>query len=453
MKAKRIGIGVSLLVLLSVFTDAQIFAPDAGGSFVPVYSTPGTDKVFVFNRLSFQQVIQASIKAVSPDSSLGWSFQWSVYNPSINAFTALPASGSSWFSVIDTITVSSGYQVTMTKGALNHTYRAWVAINDLNVSIVNKDTNDILLFEYYDCTSIDLVADTSLVPMFYYNPSTGEKIVVRINYTIRWTADNPEASLPGNRLITRVNHPPYEDTRYTVTLSDVYGLSRSDWVEYVSIQSKAVLAQPEYVNLSDETVYPEQYGIFYSDDTYSAPGKFRLDLSQSKNLASYTIKFGDGNEFVSDQDSLHLIHEYFRPGKYTIVLVTKSAKPDECIDSTMVQVELNYASFAMPNFFTPNEDGSNDFLTLEGSNDIFRSEDVSVIGFEITIFDRTGGRVHHYQGNIRDWKGWDGRIKDSNRQAPEGVYFYVISMLHAFEDKANPIGKEVYKGFIHLYRQ
>jgi hypothetical protein len=42
---------------------------------------------------------------------------------------------------------------------------------------------------------------------------------------------------------------------------------------------------------------------------------------------------------------------------------------------------------------------------------------------------------------------------NSEREAPEGVYFYVISMLYAYEDEINPLGKEVLKGFFHLYRE
>jgi hypothetical protein len=54
---------------------------------------------------------------------------------------------------------------------------------------------------------------------------------------------------------------------------------------------------------------------------------------------------------------------------------------------------------------------------------------------------------------MRDWQGWDGQIKDSHRKAPEGVYFYVITSLVAYQDAVDPINKGMLKGFFHLYRE
>jgi len=65
--------------------------------------------------------------------------------------------------------------------------------------------------------------------------------------------------------------------------------------------------------------------------------------------------------------------------------------------------------------------------------------------------------MHEYAGNIRDWKGWDGNVKNSSRKAPEGVYYWAVSMLIYFKNpdpnNDQPIKKEEYSGFFHLYRQ
>ncbi len=59
------------------------------------------------------------------------------------------------------------------------------------------------------------------------------------------------------------------------------------------------------------------------------------------------------------------------------------------------EAELVYALFTMPNVFSP--DGG---LTRENlhNNNIFRSEDVSVVTIEITIFDRAGRKMHDVFG-------------------------------------------------------
>lgn len=443
-----------ILVSFTLCTAAQIYAPEASDSFPAAYNPPGgTDEVFVFNRQAYQAELQASIVAVSVDRQTGWTFQWSVYRPGTGSYQAIPGTTSSWFSEVDTLTVSSGYQVTMTKGAITNIYRIWILINDLDVFITNKDDQEKLLFGYYNCSSLDLRADTTRIPLHYYNPESNDRISLFVNYTIRWTTDNPEAVNPASKLVTRVNTPPSEDTWYILTLSDPYGLARSDSVLYESIQSKAVLAAPEYINLSDEEEYPgKSYGTYYQDAIYSAPGKYRFDVSGSRNLASYEIDFGDGEIFADNGDSLTVVHEYQRPGIYKVVLTTKSAAPYECLDSSAAEAELVTSLFTLPNVFTPNGDGNNDLLVPENSNDVFRSEDISVISIEIAIFDRAGIKVHEYSGTIRDWSGWDGNVRQSNREAPEGVYFYVVSALHLFDEGSNNITSRPYKGFFHLYR-
>ncbi len=437
-----------LTIHIVTVVGAQIFAPAANDSFDASYNL--NHRVFVFNRSAYQAPINAAIISISPDKTSGWTFSWSVYNAPTVSYVPLPPAGSGSFSVLNNITVSGGYQVIATKGAVSNTYRVWVLINDLDVIITNKTVDDTLEFGYYACGSVDFRADTIRPPLYYYNPSTGSRIYAPNSYLIRWTSDNPDAPAPPNRLLTRATDLPWQDTWYKITVSDNYGLSRSDSVIYNSIESHAEFTS-QYIPLSDETYYPNRnYEDFYEDDILSAPGKFRFDLSGSENLTDYELIFGDGDTIKYIRDSVSVVHEYKKPGTYKAILTTRSDAPFECRDSTSIEVELTFASqdnFNIPNVFTPNQ-GENVFK----AGDIFRSTDVSVVLIEITIFTRTGLKVHQYKGNIRDWQGWDGQIMDSGREAPTGVYFYVISRLSACEDQTSPIENSLMKGFIHLYR-
>lgn len=432
----------------------QVYAPSADDSLSTAYNPSSADDIiYVFNRPSYQDNINASILALSPDRTEGWTFTWSRFNEATGSYIGVPGGGSGSSSAIDTISVSSGYRMVMTRAAESHTYRVWLVFNDYDVRVTNKDNEDKILFGYYNCASLDLRADTSLVPLTYRNPSTNELLYINTYYTIRWTTDNPEASNPSSQLITRVYNPPSADTWYILTLTDRFGLKRLDSAFYESIQSKAVLSAT-YVNLSDTSAYfRKDYGFYYDDGIKSAPGKYRFNLSGSENAAYYSIDFGDGQTYETASASERIIHEYILPGEYMAVLTTKSDAPYECIDTVSATAELVYAAFEMPNVFSPNDDGENDILTLYEDNNLFRSQDVSVVTIDITIFDRSGTRMHTYHGHIRDWRGWDGKVMNSNRNAPEGVYYYVISFLYAFEEGDQPISKEVMKGFFHLFRQ
>ncbi len=433
---------------------AQIYAPAADDSLAAAYDPPSDDDVvYVFNIPAFEGSRTDSIVALPPDRTTGWEFQWSVYNYNTLSYDILPPPETGSSSAVDTITVNSGYQVVMSKGATNHTFRVWLVFNDYDVTVTNKDGEDKLAFGYYNCSSLDLRSDTTLKPLSYTEPFVDTTIYIHDYYTIRWTTDNPEASNPSSHLITRVNNPPASDTWYIITLTDIFGLKRSDSVFYESIQSEAII-NASYVNLGDTSVYPgKPYGYYYNNGILSAPGKYRFNLSASKNTATYILDFGDGQSYETTSSDEEIIHEFALPGNYDVVLTTKSAPPFECADTASFTAELVYSGLSLPNVFTPNDDGDNDLLILYDDNNMFRSEDVSILAIHITIFDRSGHKMHEYSGSMRDWMGWDGKVMHSNRNAPEGVYYYVISYLYTFEDEQNPIGNNIMKGFFHLFRE
>jgi hypothetical protein len=458
MRLIKIAPLLFVMCILAGKAAGQVFSPEASDSFGAAYNAAGgTDKVFIYNIEKYQQGRTIAIVALPEDRQTGWNFSWAVYDNTANTYIPIPGVTSGWSSALDTLTVSAGYQVTMTKGSVTSVYRVWIVFNDFQVVITNKDTENKLQFGYYNCSSLDLRSDTTANPSYYYNPVNGNRIKIVNSYTIRWTTDNPQAGIPPSRLITRVSNPPSEDTWYKINVTDRFKLLRTDSVFYKSIQSRAEMAAPQYLEL-DSSNYPgKNYQMYYSpandDKNKSAPGKYRFDISGSKNSVNYEIKFGDDSVMVTDTASASIEHEYQKPGTYHVTLITKSAMPYECVDSVNADVSLGYGIFLMPNVFSPDQE-----YTLENykdaQNDIFRSEDVSVVTIDITIFDRAGRKMHEYSGNIREWKGWDGQVMNSSRKAPEGVYYWAVSTLIYFKDPVKDnIKKEVYSGFFHLYRQ
>jgi gliding motility-associated-like protein len=87
---------------------------------------------------------------------------------------------------------------------------------------------------------------------------------------------------------------------------------------------------------------------------------------------------------------------------------------------------------AVPNVFTPNGDGINDYF--EVSTDGIRV-------YEFSIFTRTGTRVFYSQ-SPRIF--WDGK-SDNGQELKEGVYYFVI------EETGDEAPFEQ-AGFMHLYR-
>lgn len=77
----------------------------------------------------------------------------------------------------------------------------------------------------------------------------------------------------------------------------------------------------------------------------------------------------------------------------------------------------------IPNVFTPNGDGSNDFFTID--TDYQQSS--------VTIYNRWGKPVFEYQGLTSDL-AWDGTDFNNNQQLADGVYFYVAKFSSSLDD-------------------
>ncbi len=75
----------------------------------------------------------------------------------------------------------------------------------------------------------------------------------------------------------------------------------------------------------------------------------------------------------------------------------------------------------IPNAFTPNNDGNNDVFTV-GLNNIEQGE--------ISIYSQWGELIYQ-SSSLQD--GWDGQVRDTGREAPEGVYVYKI-VIDGFEE-------------------
>ncbi len=194
MRLKKIVPLILVMTILAVKASGQIFSPEASDSFGAAYNLAGgTDKVFIYNIEKYQQGRTIAIVALSEDKQTGWNFNWSVYDHNAHTYIPIPGTSSGWSSILDTLTVSSGYQVTMTKGSVTSVYRVWLVFNDFEVIITNKDAENKLQFGYYNCSSLDLRSDTTAYPSYYYNPVNGNRIKIVNTYTIRWTTDNPEA--------------------------------------------------------------------------------------------------------------------------------------------------------------------------------------------------------------------------------------------------------------------
>lgn len=482
----QIKVIVFFLFSLSINVSGQI------SSGFPHLSEPAgynsEDSVFIFNRPLYGAQNSINLLANSPDALGGWTFNWAIYNPATQNYDPIAS--------VDAITSQAGYRLIANRGLEADTFRVWVVFNDFAITITSKDEEghlpDEIPFITCEVLQINSALDTT-IKKFYYNPENGSIIPVNSIYRYNgWKKDKESGSTPMGRNVAYVSDPPWEDTWYTISVTDTrYGLERKDSVFYESIQPKAEVNY-SYIPLKDKNYYPEEYSLYYNwdqeaseNENLPAPAKIKIFNSESENSAKYLWDFGDRNpKSIKDTTTFTsndtIIHEYFFPGAYTIKLYTWGDPPHNCIDSMILDDRIltltdSYIggtssgsdSLIFPNVFTPNGDDFNTTFQnyISGnadessiSNDIFRPNDVSIYDFSIIIFNRFGKKVHEYKGNIRNWTGWDGKIMNSNRDASEGVYYYVVDLVIGFrvneqkEIEVKKFRKKTQTGFVHLFR-
>lgn len=120
----------------------------------------------------------------------------------------------------------------------------------------------------------------------------------------------------------------------------------------------------------------------------------------------------------------------------TITYYITAVSDSGCVSSSMVHITVipTYEIF-IPNVFTPNGDGANDYFEVYGNKESWKQ-------FEIMIFNRWGEKV--YESFDMNFK-WDGVYKDV--VAPPDVYVYTVKVV--FLDNYVP---EIYKGSVTLMR-
>src|SRR5690606_23081679 len=101
------------------------------------------------------------------------------------------------------------------------------------------------------------------------------------------------------------------------------------------------------------------------------------------------------------------------PGIYTLSV---STKPIGCTTTESITIHKD-CYIDIPNAFTPNGDGSNDYFFPRQ----LLSESLS--HFHMQVYNRWGQLL--FETNNLNGRGWDGRLNGKNQ--PTGVYLYRIS--------------------------
>lgn len=150
--------------------------------------------------------------------------------------------------------------------------------------------------------------------------------------------------------------------------------------------------------------------------------EFNIDTTAQQNTRLFTIttsatslthvwEFGDGATQTTTDNTAK--HSYGAPGSYTALLTSTDDKG--CSDTVSHSLQIESSS-KVPNVFTPNGDGQNDYFMITATNGS---------KLKLEIFNRWGYKIFSRTGteNIV----WDGYNPQGTLVSP-GTYFYTITV-------------------------
>ncbi|WP_157666535.1 gliding motility-associated C-terminal domain-containing protein [Alkalitalea saponilacus] len=178
----------------------------------------------------------------------------------------------------------------------------------------------------------------------------------------------------------------------------------------------------------------ERFTLYLDNDVANVPiAELSIDtetgeVSYSKLQVSY---FGIDSVQYSVRNTQPGLQNRYDTANITIVVGNKD------IDERL--------SFILPNAFSPNGDGLNDFFIIQGLDNTYESN--------LEVFNRWGTVVYRSRGRWynNDWDGTanSGDMVSIGKELPVGVYFYVFSVkVYIDEELIN----RTFSGFIELRR-
>jgi gliding motility-associated-like protein len=201
-----------------------------------------------------------------------------------------------------------------------------------------------------------------------------------------------------------------ENPTYTYQIAGIYSISLTLTTSEGCENSNT---KPNYI-----TVYPLPISAFYvSSQVVNEDNPKILFTDYSLGGTSWFWDFGTGNDndFSIEQN---VYFSFPETGNYSVWQYVENEWG--CRDSSSMRITVKpFTSFYIPNAFSPNGDGANDYFMPYGYN-----MDIEI--YKLMIYDRWGRQVFYSEDINIPWDGSSSKKTDKN--VPIGVYSYIITV-------------------------
>ena len=449
------------LFLLRIDLSAQIFSTHSDYERV-IHNPSAGDSTFIFTYYS-TNLNPITLKAKNTDNNAA-DFKWYRFVNSSQAIDPTPFRED--YSVAESVVpvLEGGYMVVVSNPEMVDTFRTWVFYDIMGIDSISHVQNcdfmqltanvyanrdNFFSYDYYDFCDLNNVVSRFITNTFTVEWGSSTDIYAGLpNMPISW-------KIRTGSLFTRISPTPLIDAKYSAKITNVFG-NTSEIVETNIIPAMGTYAAFDVLILDGLGIYAPTTNL-----RGEALMKLRLD-NKSVNANKFEwIGWNDQTINFLRTDTLwtynteHILNEFeYTPGQYPIKLTAENTQTG-CRHSTyslnsdrersdIIVEKSSFNPASLPNVFTPNGDGNNDFFIFVNG-----MEPVSMRTMDIQIMSRNGSLVYKYKGSVSSWEGWNGKINGNGSDCSSGVYYYVISG-EGWDDKSYS-GKS-YTGVLHLFR-
>lgn len=263
-----------------------------------------------------------------------------------------------------------------------------------------------------------------------FNPATAGAGTHTINYTITtpcpsssstqitviqsanpaWTSINlcsEDSTINLNTLVTGTSGGTWSGPGVSGNTFDPSGLSGNISVTYTVGSAPCVTSSTQTVVVTESPV------ATFTATPSSGYNPLTVDFTNTSSpiAANYTWTFDGGFSSSNSYDPPSLV--YNTPGSYPVNLYVSNGA---CVDSMSLIITVYELSvLVVPNVFTPNGDGSNDYFKPVLAEGLSK--------FNMLIYDRWGLKMSEV---TNESIGWDGNAKNGSA-APDGTYYYIVT--------------------------
>lgn len=318
--------------------------------------------------------------------------------------------------VSNPVTICEGTSTTLTaSGATNYTWSPAAGLSSTSSATVTATPGVAGTYTYVvnatdanSCPGSNTVVVTVApapsgaplvtTPVYYclHQTATALTATASSGATLNWydASMNPLSSAPTPAT------SPMGTTTYYVTQSIGSCTSGKDSIKVT------VVAQPD----ASFTTSPSAGNILAAQSVTFTPNQ-----SPAPYL-SFTWDFGDPSSGTSNTSVLiNPTHTYNSQGLYCAALVVTSSLTPTCpAANTLCLDVLNGIEITIPNVFSPNGDGINDFFSVKSSG---------LNTLSCAIYDRWGLKLYQWDGVNGHW---DGTEMKGGKNVTDGTYYYII---------------------------